>query len=292
MKITWFTCLVLLLVTGTSAIARADKIAWNTDLTEAKRQAGLSGRLVMLNIYAPWSEPCHMMDDDVYPDPLVVQTAAPFIAVRQNGEKAGARAVRDYNIHFYPTILFLDAYGEVFDKLVGGYSATDFAFALNSVKQECRDLSYTQNRVQQHPEDARMVTNLAIRLARAGRNEEVETLISALEDVVAAKTLGATYNALGTACLSSEDWKRALQWYGKTIVFCKEPHYLYKAHIGRYKVWARQGNSGKMAGELKETLALPKLTPSDRAQAQQLLDVLTQKRGTLAHPGVGQTVTA
>jgi thiol-disulfide isomerase/thioredoxin len=77
---------------------------------------------------AVWCGPCKIMDRTTFADPTVVDWATKtVISARVDAEKGeGRRIAARYQAFSYPTILFVNGDGNEIDRLVGGFSPTDF----------------------------------------------------------------------------------------------------------------------------------------------------------------------
>ena len=93
----------------------------NTGLTDILRQAESENKLIFVDVYATWCRPCQMMDEEVFSDEKLAEYFnAHFINYKVNAEKGrGIRFANEYNVRAYPTLLFLNAKGEVLEKKEG-----------------------------------------------------------------------------------------------------------------------------------------------------------------------------
>jgi len=88
--------------------------------------AAAENKLVFLDVYTTWCLPCQMMEKDVFTDKT---TAAiinkDFISYKVDAERSnGLNVAFQYNVAEYPTILFLDAQGNVLERGVGAHYHT------------------------------------------------------------------------------------------------------------------------------------------------------------------------
>lgn len=120
--------LLLLVLLGTVLAGHAQETlrfhqqaSWEAVLAEAKAQ----NRLVFVDAYTTWCGPCKMMDSRTFPDPRVAAFfGANFVNAKFDMEKGeGAILARRYEVVAYPTLLFINANGEVVHRGLGFHDA-------------------------------------------------------------------------------------------------------------------------------------------------------------------------
>ncbi len=94
-------------------------IEWRYDLTAAIEEATAKKSVVMADFYTDWCGWCKKLDKETYDNKDVIELAKQFVCVKINGDKNIALIER-YNVHAYPTIIFLDSNGAE-TKRVNGY---------------------------------------------------------------------------------------------------------------------------------------------------------------------------
>ncbi len=90
-------------------------------LTEVLDQALAEEKLVFVDFYTTWCLPCRLMDEEVFPNERVGEFMNKnFISYKVNAEKGnGVNLAYVYDVHAYPTLLFMDAKGNVLEKKIG-----------------------------------------------------------------------------------------------------------------------------------------------------------------------------
>ncbi len=115
-----------------------------TDLSEVLFYAKAENKLVFLDVYTDWCLPCQVMDEDVFSDiELAHYFDERFVSYKVNAEKGtGPLIAINYEVPAYPTLLFLNADGEVLVKKLGSarrlemYDLADEALAKGVMSEE------------------------------------------------------------------------------------------------------------------------------------------------------------
>jgi thiol-disulfide isomerase/thioredoxin len=149
--------------------------------------AKAEGRLVFIDFYTTWCEPCKRLDKDTWTDAGVGKLVGDkAVALKLDAEKEGRDAAKTYKIAAYPTLLLLKADGNEVDRLVGyrepALFKAEFAKLLALAESgrtgldEARAQVSAQTRAyatpSSEPEDAQPHYELARRLLTAGQSEE------------------------------------------------------------------------------------------------------------------------
>ncbi len=91
-------------------------------------QAKAENKLIFLDFYTTWCLPCRVMDEEVF---SLASTGTAidknFISYKIDAEKGnGPTLATVYNVYAYPTLLFLDADGNVLKRKDGSLSNSKF----------------------------------------------------------------------------------------------------------------------------------------------------------------------
>tara|TARA_B110000908_G_scaffold171261_1_gene233366 strand:- start:1176 stop:1601 length:426 start_codon:yes stop_codon:yes gene_type:complete len=109
--------------TKTTNTTAANSISWssNATLAEAKQSDTEAGKPIFVDVSAVWCGYCKKMKKNVYTDAAVAQAMnASYIPLALDGEKSdGAELVSKLGINGFPTLLILDAQGNVLKKKTG-----------------------------------------------------------------------------------------------------------------------------------------------------------------------------
>lgn len=97
-------------------------------LSDVLDQAKKENKLVFVDMYAEWCAPCKVMDEEMYMDPNFANTVnVDFISFKVDVEKEnGSNLGTIFSVEVLPTLLFLDADGNVLQRNDGAMSHSQF----------------------------------------------------------------------------------------------------------------------------------------------------------------------
>ncbi len=123
-----FFCALALLLFVAMADAQTGIQFTHGTWSEVLEQAEASGKLIFMDAYTTWCGPCKKMSREVFTDEQVgAFYNEHFINVKMDMERGeGLELARRYNVRAYPTLLFLDADGQVVHRAVGYRDTDDF----------------------------------------------------------------------------------------------------------------------------------------------------------------------
>jgi thiol:disulfide interchange protein len=100
-------------------------IAWTASLTRARKMAQQQNKPILIDLYADWCGPCKEMLRTTYKDKQVVTRAKQFVPVLINVDKQ-PEVGEKYGVTALPTVVFLNARGEVLRKEIGFHNTDEF----------------------------------------------------------------------------------------------------------------------------------------------------------------------
>lgn len=157
----------------------------------ALRQASERGALVLVDVYATWCGPCHRLDEEVFPTPLVGEAASNMVAIKVDAEAGeGPALVERYHVVGYPTVLVLRADGTEIDRVFGYHPPEDFAELLRGFEDGTATLDALRERVAADPDNLEQRMELAERTLVRGDVAEGEAMLRALMDLDASNERG------------------------------------------------------------------------------------------------------
>lgn len=142
--------LLVLLVSSCASWGKRDTpttIEW-VKLEQAQNRSAKDGKKILVHVYTDWCEFCKKLDDTVYPDSSVITSVSDmYHAVRldaesdstirfNNDEITMRQLTRSLGVRSYPTILFIDASGELLLQINGYMPVDDFKNMLAYIGEE------------------------------------------------------------------------------------------------------------------------------------------------------------
>ncbi len=127
-KSTVFSLLFMFFLAGIStaqnSISFVEKVSWKEALAKAAKE----NRIIFVDAYTTWCGPCKMMSRDVFTQENVAEFYnSNFVNLKIDMEKGeGPQLAQTYSVGVYPTLLFIDANGELLHRAAGYHDATQF----------------------------------------------------------------------------------------------------------------------------------------------------------------------
>lgn len=138
-------------------------------LNEALAKAARENKWVFVDCYTSWCGPCKKLAAEVFPQEAVgTYVNARFVAVKYDVEKEAYRHVaKDYAVRAYPTLLVLNAKGELVDKLLGYKKGPDLIQALETCYDKTKTLAglkekFSQGQMQDQAERLQLLDKLLL----------------------------------------------------------------------------------------------------------------------------------
>lgn len=121
--------ITLMLACMASISLMAQGISFVTDKTyaQALAQAKQENKLLFIDCYTSWCGPCKMLSSKVFPQQKVGDYFNPrFVSMKVDMEKGeGVELKTKFGVRAFPTLLFINAEGEVIHRIVGACDADE-----------------------------------------------------------------------------------------------------------------------------------------------------------------------
>lgn len=99
---------------------------WKGNFDDAVQEAKRQNKLIFVDFYTVWCGPCKSLAKNVFPQEEVGRYFnEKFICCQLDAEKEGRELARKYEVSAYPTLLFINADGDVVARMTGAVSAED-----------------------------------------------------------------------------------------------------------------------------------------------------------------------
>lgn len=156
---------------------------WKKILAKAEAE----GQLIFVDAYASWCGPCKMMAKNVFTQSEVGEYYnRNFVNAKIDMEKGeGVGLARKYNVRAYPTLLFINADGQLVHRGVGYKDAEDFIQLGEEAQDPAKQIGALQRKFEHGERGPEFLKNYALAAANAmapNANEIASAYLSTQED--------------------------------------------------------------------------------------------------------------
>lgn len=144
---------------------------------QATEAAAREGKLVFIDFYTTWCEPCKRMDAETFSDAGVGKLVGEkAVALKLDAEKGGRDVAQQYKVYAYPTGLLLKPDGSEVDRIIGFRDAARFRAEFQAALDGKSSLTRAQEAVvasgagEITPEAVKLRYELGQTLARRGEH--------------------------------------------------------------------------------------------------------------------------
>lgn len=219
MTIRW---LAAFLFVGAAQAAGAGEISWAKDWKAAQEEASSSGKLIMVDFYTDWCGWCKRLDKDTYTNEKVIKLSSQLVSLKLDAEKEGKELAQKYNVQGFPTILFLDAKGEIMGRISGYMGPDPFAREIEKIDGAHKEMPKIEAALKANPDDGEANAKLAAILAMRGKQKDAESALAKAEKAKhEGSALARAYNALGDLYQEKEEFDPALELFKKADAAAK-----------------------------------------------------------------------
>jgi thiol-disulfide isomerase/thioredoxin len=157
--------------TGTEQTAAPEPVGAFQPLTfdEAKARAAEAKKVVMIDFYTEWCGPCQKMDETTWRNPEVVEwLEAETVPIKVQAEREFSIS-QGYDVHQYPTLLFLQPDGKEIRRHIGYIEPQDFLDMANKALYGKSTVERAKEACDAHPDDPTLRQRYGEKLAQARR---------------------------------------------------------------------------------------------------------------------------
>lgn len=140
------------------------------DLTKAQVQATNADKIIFVDAYTTWCGPCKMMDRTTFKDEEVAKFYNDnFVNLKMDMEKGkGPTFAQKHSVRGYPSLLFLNARGDLVHRSLGFQDEKRFLKLGQSASDPSQQVITLQNRFESGEKDQKFLLNYADALTMAG----------------------------------------------------------------------------------------------------------------------------
>jgi thiol-disulfide isomerase/thioredoxin len=166
-----------------SLVAAETQVRWEAGPPDsAIARAARQGRPAFLDFFADWCTPCRWMDRAVYNDPLLAEGAEAVAMIRIDIDRPEGRALaRRYDVHQYPTLVYLAADGREILRWPGPLSLRDTRLNLGQISLPAAARAAVEAERARRPDDARTQARALSWYGWRGEVERVRAIVDTLE---------------------------------------------------------------------------------------------------------------
>ena len=142
------------------------------DITEAQNLAAANEKIIFVDAYTTWCGPCKMMDRTTFKDEAVTQYYNDnFVNLKLDMEKGdGPSFAQMHSVRGYPSLLFLNAGGDLIHRSLGFQNGAKFLELGKSAIDPNQQVITLQKRFEAGEKDQEFLLNYADALTMAGMN--------------------------------------------------------------------------------------------------------------------------
>ncbi|MDX1933973.1 MAG: thioredoxin family protein [Capsulimonadales bacterium] len=266
--------LAAIAILGWGAAAHASEVQWGASLDAALREAKKSGKPILIDFYADWCGWCKRLDQDVYTDDSVVRTSKQFINVKLDTDRNGRDAARQYGVRSLPTILVLDANGEVEARFRGYMPAPVFNSKLNQTIQAHRAMPGLLSRFRRSATDLDAASQLTRIYAGRGQEEQAQRTLARVAKLDPSDEKGKyarSLNSVADMYASRGNLDEAIALFRRSVKVGKRSDEISYGQLSLALCRLSRRDVSGARSELKTAIAHPRIGEKYKSDARKML---------------------
>jgi thioredoxin-related protein len=263
--------LIALACLAAATAGNADEIQWSRSIDASLKVAKKAGRIVVVDFYTSWSEPCKRMHKESFSDPRVVKKSKEFLMVQLDGEKDGRQAVRKYDIKGYPETLYLDGDGKLVGRIPGFRPPDQMLDDMMRALRASKDFPTFAERIKKDRLDVEAYAGLARIYAFRGDGTAAATMLERAEKSDpenAQGFLAGAMNAVGDFWQMSLQFDQAIPLFRKAARLGKAPSQVSYSKASLAACLYAVGKNAEAIKELESLIAMPDAPAKDKEDAK------------------------
>jgi tetratricopeptide (TPR) repeat protein len=204
----------------------------------------------------------------------VIRLAGQVVPLKINAEKdEGPTVAKKYGIQGYPTILFINAAGEVEGKIGGYLPPEGFSQQMAAISRSHAEFPALVAKFKAHPNDSDLAALLAGAYAGRGKIEEAEAALAVAEKGSPKEkgALAKAYNAVGDFYQEKTNFDKAIPLFQKGAKAGSDPNDIAYSHMSVAACYFSQKKFSEAIPSLESTINLPNCPKDMMEQAKQML---------------------
>ena len=154
----------------------------------------------------------------------MIKAAGQLVPLKVDAEKEGVELAKKYKVTGYPTILFMNADGEIFGTIGGYVPAPQFIESVQTVVDVYKAYPAAVEALKKNADDpSANVTMARVYAARGDTDKAIAALKRAEAGKYAGPDFAKAYSAVGDAFQNAQDPSKAIPYFDKAIAVAKTP---------------------------------------------------------------------